>query len=101
MFQATAPLIRLTGEPPRDGLGAAAPFAPNPDDLRLAERVGRALRATGYGPLRDVEVTARARLVVLRGRVPSYYMKQVAQTIALAVAGAQDVRNHLDVGRPG
>ena len=66
-------------------------------DLCLAERVGRALRATGYGPLRGVEVTVHARLVILGGRVPSYYLKQVAQTTALAVPGARHVRNDLDV----
>jgi osmotically-inducible protein OsmY len=70
------------------------------EDLCLAERVERALRATGYGPLRGIEVTVHARLVILGGRVPSYYLKQVAQTTALAVPGARQVRNDLDVGRP-
>ena len=70
------------------------------EDLCLAERVERALRATGYGPLRGIAVTVRARLVVLGGRVPSYYLKQVAQTTALAVPGTRQVRNDLDVGRP-
>lgn len=70
------------------------------EDLRLAERVERALCATGYGPLRSVEVTVHERLVVLGGRVPSYYLKQLAQTTALAVPGTHQVRNDLDVGRP-
>jgi osmotically-inducible protein OsmY len=67
------------------------------EDLYLAERVERALRATGYGPLRGIEVTVHARLVILGGRVPSYYLKQVAQTTALAVRGARHVRNDLEV----
>jgi osmotically-inducible protein OsmY len=67
------------------------------EDFCLAERVERALCATGYGPLRDIEVTAHARLVILGGRVPSYYLKQVAQATALAVPGARHVRNDLDV----
>jgi hypothetical protein len=70
------------------------------EDLCLAERVERALRATGYGPLRGIAVTVQARLVILGGRVPSYYLKQVAQTTALAVPGACQVRNDLDVSRP-
>jgi osmotically-inducible protein OsmY len=70
------------------------------EDLHLAEGVARALRATGYGPLRDVEVTVHARLVILAGRMPSYHMKQVAQTIALAVPGVHQVQNDLQVGRP-
>jgi osmotically-inducible protein OsmY len=71
------------------------------EDLSLAERVDRALRATGYGSLRGVEVTVHGRYVILGGRVPSYYLKQVAQTTALTVPGARHVRNDLDVARPG
>ena len=59
-----------------------------------------ALRATGYGPLRCIEVTVHERLVILAGRAPSYYLKQVAQATALAVPGAHQIRNDLDVGRP-
>jgi osmotically-inducible protein OsmY len=70
------------------------------EDHYLAERVERALRATGYGPLRGIEVSVHARLVILGGRVPSYYLKQVAQTTALAVPGVRQVRNGVDVGRP-
>ena len=66
----------------------------------LAECVERALRATGYGSLRGVEVTARERMVILKGRVPSYYLKQVAQAAALAVPGGHQIRNDLEVERP-
>jgi osmotically-inducible protein OsmY len=68
--------------------------------LHLAERVERALRATGYGLLRGIDVTVHVRLVILGGRVPSYYLKQVAQATALAVPGVERVRNDLEVGRP-
>jgi osmotically-inducible protein OsmY len=67
------------------------------EDRCLAECVERALRATGYGPLRDLRVTARERLIILAGRVPSYYLKQVAQAAALVVPGVHQVRNDLDV----
>jgi osmotically-inducible protein OsmY len=67
------------------------------EDFFLAERVERALCATGYGALRDIDVTVYARLIILDGRVPSYYLKQVAQATALAVPGARHVHNDLDV----
>jgi osmotically-inducible protein OsmY len=70
------------------------------ETLCLVERVQRALRATGYAPLRGIEVVVHARLVILAGRVPSYYLKQVAQETALAVPGTHQVRNDLDVARP-
>jgi osmotically-inducible protein OsmY len=45
------------------------------DDVRLANEVDRILRATGYMPLRDLEVIAHDGIVSLSGHVPSYYMK--------------------------
>src|SRR5271157_3480154 len=70
------------------------------EDRRLAERVEHALRATGYGPLRSVVVSVKARVVVLLGRVPSYYLKQIAQMTALAVPGTHQIDNRLDVVSP-
>jgi osmotically-inducible protein OsmY len=66
----------------------------------LAERVERALRATGYPALRTIDVSVRGRLVVLQGRVPSYYMKQMAQAIAMAIPAVQELRNDVDVVSP-
>jgi osmotically-inducible protein OsmY len=104
MTQSTAPLIPLACNRPGKETGAARRTAPllrqRQEDLGLAERVERALRATGYGPLRGVEVSVHGRYVILRGRVPSYYLKQVAQTTALSVSGARHLRNDLDVARP-
>jgi osmotically-inducible protein OsmY len=86
----------------QDALQATAPLStPSLEDLRLAERVEHALRATGYESLRVIQVTVQARLIILGGRVPTYYLKQVAQTTALAVPGAQQIRNGLEVGRRG
>ena len=104
MTQSSALLILPAGE--RTGLekdavqGIAGLATQSLEDLCLAEGIERALRATGYGPLRGIEVTVHARLVILGGRVPSYYLKQVAQTTALAVPGVRQVRNGVDVGRP-
>jgi osmotically-inducible protein OsmY len=86
---------------PADGAWAAALLMQSVEDLDLAERVGRALAATGYGPLRDIQVTVQTRLVILAGQAPSYHLKQVAQAATLAVPGVDRVRNDLEVGRPG
>jgi osmotically-inducible protein OsmY len=89
--------------PPAGEHGESARATPPPEqsreDLRLAERIEHALRATGYGPLRGIAVTVHAHLVILGGGVPSYYMKQVAQAAALSLPGASQVRNDLEVGR--
>jgi osmotically-inducible protein OsmY len=95
----TVPLILPTRQPTGEGKDALEAPA-RLEDGRLAERVAHALSATGYGPLRGIEVTIHEQLVILGGRVPSYHLKQVAQTTALAVSGARQVRNDLDVCRP-
>jgi osmotically-inducible protein OsmY len=104
MAQSAALLVLPTRTPTAtdtDSVQTAAPLLLQClEDLRLAERVERALGATGYGPLRGIAVTVQARVVILAGRVPSYYLKQVAQTTALAVPGAHQVRNDLEVGLP-
>jgi osmotically-inducible protein OsmY len=103
MAQPPSPLILPIGEPKGEQMnadGAATLLTQRVVDLDLAARVGCALRATGYAPLRGVEVTVHERLVILRGHVPSYHLKQVAQGTALAVLGAQEVRNDLEVDQP-
>jgi osmotically-inducible protein OsmY len=100
MAHTAAPLLSPAEDQAQTIEAAPSPATQSVEDLRLAERVVLALRVTGYGPLRDMEVTVHARLVVLRGAVPSYYLKQVAQTITLAVPGAHRVRNELAVVRP-
>jgi osmotically-inducible protein OsmY len=104
MGQSTALMVLPCGRPEgeaRDtGQTAALRAAQGLADLCLAERVERALRATGHPCLRAIEVTVCGRLVVLRGRVPSYYVKQLAQAAALTVDGAPELRNDIEVVRP-
>jgi osmotically-inducible protein OsmY len=69
-------------------------------DLDLAERIRRALNATGYSPLRAIEVAVHDGQISLRGRVPSYFMKQIAQATVMAVPGVGELCNELDVIRP-
>ena len=101
----TKPAALLPAPRPERTAGEAGRMSPlrrhDSDDPRLAESVERALRATGYGSLRGIEVAGRARLVILKGRVPSYYLKQMAQETALSVPNVDQVRNDLEVSRPG
>ncbi len=39
-------------------------------------------------------------VLTLRGRVPSYFLKQIAQAIAASVAGVAAVDNQLEVVQP-
>ena len=67
------------------------------DDLQLKQRVIEALRASGYRAMRNIDVTVAKGMVILRGRVPSYYLKQIAQTAARSVRGVYELCNELDV----
>jgi hypothetical protein len=73
---------------------ADSPQSPSPD---LASRIEQALRATGYPPLRNLHVLAAEGIAILRGSVPSYYMKQIAQAAVSGVVGVIDVHNELEV----
>lgn len=65
--------------------------------LLLTAEIERALHATGYGLLRGVAIEIHCEVVFLRGRVPTYHMKQLAQAAVLAVPGVCEVRNELDI----
>ena len=96
-------LIRPKREPTRaerEHVQTALPPLQGRENCPSAESVERALCATGYGSLRGIVVTVRGRVVILEGRVPSYYLKQVAQAAALAVAGGHQIRNDMEVERP-
>ena len=86
--------------PPR--IITPAPFGPieSPADCDLQNRVIRALRATGYPALRDIDVTVSESAVLLAGRTPTYYLKQTAQSAAMAVAGQHVVQNEILVTEP-
>jgi hypothetical protein len=68
------------------------------DDLR-AEAEER-LRRSGYLALRDVTCDASAGQVSLGGRLPSYYLKQLAQSIIGDIVGVTSVHNEIVVDTP-
>jgi osmotically-inducible protein OsmY len=101
----TAALLILPMQPRRDAEKdafqvSAGLLKQSLADLRLSERIECILRASGFGSLSNLEITVHVGLVILEGRVPTYYLKQVAQAIVLALPGVQQVRNDLNVVRP-
>lgn len=75
-----------TTEPPR-----------RPDPRAIQAAVQEALHLAGYGELRRVVVECDGGAVTIAGGVPTYYLKQLAQNIALDVPGIERVRNELHV----
>jgi hypothetical protein len=60
----------------------------------------RRLRRSGYLALRDVSCEALAEGVRLRGRLPSYFLKQVAQAVVAEVEDARRIVNLIEVVSP-
>ena len=54
-----------------------------------------------YHALRHVACEFRDGVLTLGGCVPSYYLKQVAQTLVVHLDGVKQVVNHIAVRPPG
>ena len=67
----------------------------------VSERIGleirRRLCSSGHHALRSIECEYWEGEAVLRGRVPTYYMKQIAQSILLADPVVETVINLIEV----
>ncbi len=77
---------------------ASRSSSPETADQHLNARIHRALILTGQFPLRNIRVAANDGHVSLAGRLPSFYLKQLAQAAALTVPGVESLDNQLVVG---
>ena len=66
-------------------------------DRDVRERIRREFLRTGDARLQRVRVEVHEGLVVLRGRVNSFYQKQLAQEAAKRVDGTKLVQNEIVV----
>ena len=60
-----------------------------------------ALRQSPISALHSLEVTEEGDVIVLTGKVGSYYYKQLAQETVISVAGEREIRNNIRVHKPG
>lgn len=68
---------------------------PPDSDQGIVDSVKHRLDATGYFALRSVQVYCNHGRVTLQGRVATYFLKQVAQTVALSTVGPCDIDNDI------
>jgi len=66
-------------------------------DAQLLRDIEETLHASGYLYLRRLTVTVSGGTVLLQGKVPTYYLKQLAQAAALATEGVEEVTNEIEV----
>jgi len=55
------------------------------------------LRSQAYPALRNVSCEFHAGVLTLRGRLPTYFLKQVAQATVALIEGVQRVENQIEV----
>jgi osmotically-inducible protein OsmY len=58
------------------------------------------LRRSSYFELRDISCDFSGGVLTLRGRVPSYHLKQLAQATVADVPGVIEVHNQVEVVMP-
>jgi len=71
-----------------------APRAP------LGDLAAGRLRNNPYPALKYVSCACRDGIVVLRGRVPSFFLKQMATAAVADLPGIQQIVNDIDVAAP-
>jgi osmotically-inducible protein OsmY len=62
-----------------------------------AETAEDRLRHSAYPELGDVFCSFHEGVLTLRGRVSSYYLKQLAQTLIGQITGVEELHNQLEV----
>ena len=71
-------------------------------DCDLVQRVKRFLHQKGYAPHRTLEISVERGKVMVQGRVPSFYLRQIAVECIKRVAGVTQIVDRIDVvDRPG
>jgi len=70
------------------------------EKARMEHRAAMRLRRSPYHEIRGVLCEYHEGLLRLRGRVHSYYMKQLAQTAVQDIDGVVEILNQLEVAAP-
>jgi osmotically-inducible protein OsmY len=63
----------------------------------LHQAVARKLAESGYAELRTLNVVVTGRNVMLRGKLTSFYLKQVAQSVVSALPDVDGLCNEIEV----
>ena len=66
-------------------------------DRVIKGEVARSIRELSCHQIRDVECVCQKGVVTLRGTLPTFYLKQVAQSIASKVPGVNRIVNDIRV----
>ena len=51
----------------------------------------------GYQQLNNIECEVDGGVLILSGKLKSFYLKQIAQTVAMKIPGVESVQNRIEV----
>jgi osmotically-inducible protein OsmY len=85
----------MPATPPRPHFDAN----PSPRDSELETSVRTSLQQTGYQQLRRLDVAVEDGNVRLSGRLPQFYLLQLAQQAVMSTAGVVNLDNGIQVVR--
>jgi hypothetical protein len=63
----------------------------------LSHEIQQRLEISPYLALRLIRCSCDGARIILHGRLPSYYLKQLAQTLVRQVSEAHEIDNRLEV----
>ena len=67
------------------------------DGDAIENRIRHSFSKLGYAQLNAVKCTARGDQLLLTGELDSFYLKQVAQSVAIKIPGVRYVQNEIRV----
>ena len=70
---------------------------PQSEDAKLSRTIARSLATSGYVSLCSVNVSVHEGFVTLEGHLPTYYLKQIAQSIVMQHQYAGFLRNNIEI----
>ena len=101
------PALSLRTQTPPDFRQACVESPPLPwpkpaddSDAHSVDELLHAFRASGYAQLRRIDIHVDDGCANLQGQVPTYFLKQFAQSLALAFPGIRQVENEIEVVSP-
>ncbi len=90
--------MRFIKQTRRDGAGQDPHSEMNQGTI--AELAEAELRRGPYLALRNITCACRDGILILYGRLPSYHLKQIAQTAVASLPGVVRIDNRIDVAGP-
>ena len=66
-------------------------------DERIADEARRRLCSSSHFHLREMTCDSNCRVLSISGRVPSYYLKQVIQSLLMGIDDVEQLVNDVDV----